>query len=196
MGDTAGQLSTLVVVRHGQTDWSVAKRHTGRTDIPLNATGRRQARALRAPLSRWTFSAVYTSPLARARETAELAGYGARAVVLDDLMEWDYGEYEGLTLAQIRERRPGWVLWRDGVPGGESIDDVAARAARVIETVKRDTGVVLLVAHGHLLRVLTACWLSLEPAAGAHFLLSTATPSELGYEHDWTVIRSWNSISA
>ena len=184
--------SRLVIVRHGETEWSRAGRHTGRTDIPLDAPGRECARALGPVLARWDFAAVYTSPLARARETCELAGYGDRAVLLDDLVEWDYGEYEGLTIEEIREQRPGWSLWRDGVPGGETLEQVAARAERVISVADDDAGDVLLVAHGHLLRVLTARWLRLPAESGGHFALATCAPSELAYEHEWTALLSWN----
>ena len=143
-------------------------------------------------LARWRFAAVYTSPLSRARETAELAGYGDAAVVLDDLAEWDYGEYEGLTTEQIRELRPGWALWRDGVAGGETLDHVAERARRVIGFTDGDAGDVLLVSHGHLLRVVTALWLGLPPVDGGRFALATGAPSVLGHEHEWTALEAWN----
>lgn len=128
----------------------------------------------------------------RARETCELAGYGAGATVLEDLAEWDYGDYEGMTAAEIRAKRPGWILWRDGVPGGETLEDVSERAERVIATVHGIAGNVLLISHGHLLRVLAARWLEMPAAAAQRFFLGTAAPSELGHEHDWTVVRRWN----
>ena len=143
-------------------------------------------------LGRWDFAAVYTSPLLRARETCELAGYGEQEVVLDDLAEWDYGEYEGLTTEQIRAGRPGWALWRDGVVGGETLEHVAVRARRVLTTTDRDGGDVLLVSHGHLLRVVTALWLDLPAVRGEHFALATGAPSVLGYEHEWTALQAWN----
>ena len=188
--------SRLVIVRHGETEWSRAGRHTGRTDIPLDHAGRERARALRAVLAGWHFAAVYSSPLARAWQTSELAGFGERATMLDDLREWDYGEYEGLTTPQIRERDPGWVLWRNGVPGGETLDSVAERADRVIALVEEIDGDVLLVSHGHLLRVLTARWLQMPAVSGQRFALGTGTPGELGYEHDWTALLRWNLAGA
>lgn len=184
--------SRVVIVRHGETEWSRAGRHTGRSDVPLDAVGRERADQLGPVLARWRFNAVYTSPMARAVETCERAGVRHRAEVLDDLVEWDYGEYEGLTTPQIREQRPGWVLWRDGVPGGETLDDVAARAERVIARLHAVDGDVLLVSHGHLLRVLTARWLQMPAVLGQRFFLATGSPSELGYEHDWTVMCQWN----
>ena len=181
-----------MIVRHGETEWSRAGRHTGRTDIPLDEAGRACARALGPMLARWEFTAVYTSPLSRARETCELAGYGDREVVLDDLAEWDYGDYEGMTTEQIRAQRPGWTLWRDGVPGGETLEHVAERARRVVATTDGDDGDVLLVSHGHLLRVLTALWLNLPAARGERFALATGAASVLGYEHEWTALEAWN----
>lgn len=181
-----------MIVRHGETEWSRSGQHTGRTDIPLDAMGRERALSLRAALAGWQFAAVYSSPLSRAWETVELAGFGGRAQPLDDLREWDYGEYEGLTTAQIRERVPGWVLWRNGVPGGETIDHVALRADRVIVLVGGVDGDVLLFSHGHLLRILTARWLQMPPDSGARFCLGTGLLSELGYEHEWTALQTWN----
>ncbi len=184
----------IVVVRHGETEWSRDKRHTGRTDIPLTEEGREQARTLFEPLAHLTFSAVFVSPLQRARETCELAGFADRAVVDPDLVEWDYGEYDGLTGAQIQERRPGWTLFGDGVVGGETIEEVAARARRVIARVRPIDGDVLLFGHGHQLRILAALWLGFAPAAAQHLQLATAAPSTLGYEHDWTALLSWNGL--
>jgi broad specificity phosphatase PhoE len=184
----------IIVVRHGETEWSRDKRHTGRTDLPLTAEGREQALALIARLSGLSFAAVFVSPLRRARETCELAGFADRAIVDPDLVEWDYGEYEGMTGAEIQERRPGWTLFRDGVIGGETIDDVAARAERVLTRVRAIDGNVLLFGHGHQLRILTARWLDFPAAAAQHLQLATASPSALGYEHDWTALLSWNGL--
>ncbi len=184
----------IIVVRHGETEWSRDKRHTGRTDLPLTAEGREQALALIARLSGLSFAAVFVSPLRRARETCELAGFADRAIVDPDLVEWDYGEYEGMTGAEIQERRPGWTLFRDGVIGGETIDDVAARAERVLTRVRAIDGNVLLFGHGHQLRILTARWLDFPAAAAQHLQLATASPSTLGYEHDWTALLSWNGL--
>jgi broad specificity phosphatase PhoE len=184
----------IIVVRHGETAWSREKRHTGRSDIPLTAEGREQARALVAQLAGLDFAAVLVSPLQRARETCELAGFAERAVVEPDLIEWDYGEYEGMTGAEIEQRRPGWTLFGDGVVGGETIGDVAARAERVIARVRAVEGDVLLFGHGHQLRILTALWLEFPAAAAQHLQLATASPSTLGFEHDWTALLSWNGL--
>lgn len=188
--------SRLVIVRHGETEWSHSGRHTGRSDIPLDARGRARASALSRVLANWDYAAVYCSPLARARETCELAGFGGRAAMLDDLMEWRYGEYEGLTTAQIRASRPGWVLWRDGVIGGETLDDVAERADNVIALAHRISGTVLLFSHGHFLRVLTACWLQMAAIAAQRFELSTGSVSVLGHEREWTALVRWNIVAA
>ncbi|HEU5159969.1 MAG TPA: histidine phosphatase family protein [Streptosporangiaceae bacterium] len=194
-------MGELIILRHGETEWSRARRHTGRTDVPLTAHGEEQARALAPAMARLTAAGVVTSPADRARRTAELAGLaGPRTTVDPDLWEWDYGGYEGRTTAQIRAERPGWYLWDDGVvPGdaahpGESVEQVGARADAVLGRVRPllDRGPVVLVAHGHLLRVLTARWLGLEPAAGRLFELGTGTVSALGAEHDRPVISSWN----
>lgn len=184
----------VVVVRHGETAWSRIKRHTGRSDIPLTAEGKEQARELRAKLAGTTFAAVFVSPLRRALETSVLAGYGDVAVVDPDLIEWDYGQYEGKTSEQIQEQRPGWTLFGDGVVGGETIDDVAARARRVIVRARAVAGDVLLFGHGHQLRVLTALWLELAAPAAQHLQLATASPSMLGYEHDVSALLSWNGL--
>ncbi len=191
---TASTTQRIIVVRHGETAWSREKRHTGRSDIPLTAEGREQARALVAQLARLDFAAVFVSPLQRARETCELAGFAERAVVEPDLIEWDYGEYEGMTSAEIEQRRPGWTLFGDGVIGGETIGDVAARAERVIARVRAVEGDVLLFGHGHQLRILTALWLEFPAAAAQHLQLATASPSTLGFEHDWTALLSWNGL--
>jgi broad specificity phosphatase PhoE len=182
----------VVLVRHGQTEWSAAGRHTGRTDVPLTEEGRRQAVALQACLSQWRFVLVLSSPLQRAAETCRLAGLGDGAKVRDDLLEWDYGDNEGRTTGEIRSTKPGWSLWRDGVPNGESAEAVAARADRVIAEVRSAGGDVALFAHGHLLRVLTARWLDLPPDRGRSFVLETATLSVLGYERENPAIVRWN----
>jgi len=181
-----------VLVRHGETEWSRAGKHTGRSDVPLTELGRDQARAVGEALRGRHFALVLTSPLARAAETCGVAGFGDRAEKRDDLMEWDYGAYEGRTTPEIREERPGWLLWNDGVPGGETIVEVGARADRVIAELREADGDALLFAHGHVLRVLTARWLGLEPDAGRLFALDPATLSTLGYEHETAVLRLWN----
>jgi broad specificity phosphatase PhoE len=186
----------VVLVRHGETQWSLEGRHTGRTDLPLTAEGRRQAQRLVPALAAWRFTIVLTSPLQRASETCRLAGYGERAQARSDLMEWDYGEYEGLTSSQIEAMRPGWSLWRDGCTGGEAPADVGRRVDRVIEEVRATAGDVLAFAHGHVLRVLAARWLEEAPEAGRHYALQTATLSVLGYEHRDPVIRRWNQMPA
>jgi len=182
-------------VRHGETEWSAAGRHTGRTDVPLTARGERQAKAVIPLLEGRQFALTLASPLRRAARTAEIAGL-PDIELDDDLQEWDYGVYEGLTTAQIRERRPGWFLWRDGVVGGELLADVAARADRVIARIRPalDSGGVAVVAHGHFLRVLAARWVRLDPSCGAHLALDTATVSVLGFEHAEPVIRRWNEV--
>lgn len=185
-------MAELWLVRHGETEWSLSGAHTGRTDIPLTENGRRQAEALGRALAGQTFALVLTSPLARARDTCELAGLGARAEIEPNLREWDYGDYEGRTTHEIRERNPRWFLWSDGVPGGETIGQVAARADAVIARAAAAPGDVALFAHGHLLRILTARWLGLEPAAGRLFALGTASISTLGYERETRVITRWN----
>lgn len=183
----------ILLVRHGETEWSAAGRHTGRTDIPLTAHGEAQARALPPLLDDRRLSLVLSSPLQRAWCTAELAGLDG-IVTEPGLEEWDYGDYEGLTTAQIREAKPDWNLWRDGVPGGETIDQVAARAEAVLERAVSALGQgdVALVSHGHLLRVLATRWLGLPPEDGALFALETATVSTLGFEHGNHVIRRWS----
>jgi broad specificity phosphatase PhoE len=181
----------LVLVRHGETAWTISGQHTGHMDIPLTAEGRRQARRLRARLRGQPFALVLTSPLVRAAETARLAGF-PEAEPDDDLREWDYGAYEGRTTADIRLEHPGWSLWDDGVPDGESDAQVAARADRVVARVRAADGDALVFAHGHLLRVLAARWLDLPPADGRLFDLDTAAVSVLGYEREQPVIVRWN----
>jgi broad specificity phosphatase PhoE len=180
------------LVRHAETEWSRTGKHTGRTDIPLTDHGREVARSMRARLEGHAFALVLCSPLARARETAKLAGLECSGL-RDDLLEWDYGEYEGITTPEIRERRPGWYLWRDGVPGGETPDDVAARCDRVIAEARAADGDVALVAHGHILRALGARWVD-EPAAfGGRLHLGTGSISVLGYEREVATIALWNA---
>ncbi|HZN87354.1 MAG TPA: histidine phosphatase family protein [Thermoleophilaceae bacterium] len=186
----------VVLVRHGETEWSRDLRHTGRTDIPLTEAGRKQAAILRGTLGDWSFDRVLSSPLGRALETCRLAGLGERAECTDALLEWDYGDYEGITTAEIRTERPDWFLWRDGCPGGESAADVGARVDPLVEGLKAGEGTVALFAHGHLLRVLTARWLGLPPQDGALFALSTATLSVLGFERETAVITRWNAPAA
>jgi len=188
------ELPVVYVARHGETAWSLTGQHTGLTDLPLTERGRRNARALRERLRGLTFGKVFTSPLQRARCTCELAGFGAAAEVDRDLVEWNYGEYEGRRTAEIHAERPGWQLFRDGCPGGESPEQVGARADRVACHVRAVQGDVLLFSSGHFLRVLAARWLGLEPAAGRFFVLSTASLSALSYEHNQSqpVIRLWD----
>ena len=183
----------IVLVRHGETEWSRDLKHTGLTDIPLTERGRAEAQVLRDALSDWSFERVITSPLERAVLTCKLAGLGESAEFSDALLEWDYGEYEGITTKEIRERRPGWYLWRDGVPGGETAAQVGARLDPLVEELKGAEGDVALFAHGHVLRVLTARWLGLPPEDGALFALGTATLSALGFERETAVIRRWNA---
>ena len=183
----------IVLARHGETEWSRDGRHTGRTDVPLTEQGRRQAQVLRDALAEWTFVKVLSSPMERALETCRLAGLADSATTTDDLLEWDYGDYEGITTAEIRETRPDWYLWRDGCPNGEDAAAVGERADRVIAEIEAVEGAVALFAHGHLLRVLAARWLGLGPEAGALLALSTATLSVLGYERETRVVRRWNA---
>lgn len=183
----------VVLVRHGETEWSRDGRHTGRTDVPLTDLGRDQAERLRDALGEWTFTRVLTSPLGRALDTCRLAGFGDRAELSDALLEWDYGEYEGETTPQIRELRPGWNLWRDGCPGGETVADVSARVDPLVSELKASEGDAALFAHGHLLRVLAARWVELPPETGARFWLATATISVLGFEREAAAFRRWNA---
>jgi probable phosphoglycerate mutase len=183
----------LWLARHGETDWSKAGRHTGRTDVPLNAAGEEAARSLGDLLAGERFDLVLTSPMQRARKTCELAGYADHAEVDDDLREWDYGDYEGITTTEIRATRPGWTAFADGCPGGEPLTELAARVDRVIARVRQIEGRALVFSHGHALRVLAARWLDLAPAAGAHLVLGTATISVLGWEREVPAITRWNS---
>jgi probable phosphoglycerate mutase len=184
----------IVLVRHGQTAWSESGRHTGHTDLPLIEAGRQRARKLRSELAERTFSLVLCSPLRRAVETCRLAGYGDRAILCDDLREWDYGDYEGLTTPEILARDPSWDMWRNGFPGGEDPAQIAARADRVLSRLRSAEGDALAFAHGHLLRVLATRWLRMEPAAGARFGLAPGTVSSLGCERETEVLTGWNWI--
>jgi broad specificity phosphatase PhoE len=187
-------LPEVYLARHGETAWSLSGRHTGRTDIPLTERGERNARRLRGRLEGITFTEVMVSPLQRARQTCELAGFAAVAKVTPDLIEWDYGDYEGRLTADIRRERPGWYLFRDGCPEGESLAAVGARADRVIARLRSDGGRVLLFGHGHFFRVLGARWTGLTTEDARHLVLSTASLSILGYEHtlDDPAILLWN----
>jgi probable phosphoglycerate mutase len=180
------------LLRHAETEWSKSGKHTGRTDIPLTDVGREVARGLHERVAGQAFAAVLSSPLQRARETAELAGLHVTGL-RDDLLEWDYGDYEGLTTPEIRETRPGWYLWRDGVPNGEAPDAVAARCDRVIEEVLGIDGEVALIGHGHILRALGARWIEEPVAIGGRLHLSTGSISVVGFEREVRVIRTWDN---
>lgn len=190
-------LPVVYLARHGETAWSLSGQHTGTTDLPLTERGERNAKHLGERLQGIAFARVFTSPLQRARRTCELAGFGAAAVVDPDLVEWNYGRYEGRTTPEIDAERPGWQLFRDGCPGGESAADVAARADRVIARLRTVPGDALVFSSGHFLRTLGARWLALAPSGGGLLLLSTASLSELGYDHGPAepVIRLWNDTS-
>jgi len=187
-------LPVVYLARHGETAWTVSHQHTGLTDLPLTAGGEVQAARLRERLEILQFARVFTSPLQRAVRTSELAGFGSAAEVDPDLCEWNYGTYEGRTTSEILAERPGWQLFRDGCPGGESPDQIGARADRVVRRLRAIQGNTLLFSSGHFLRVFAARWLGLEPGAGRYFLLSTASLSAVGYEHDRSepVIRLWD----
>jgi len=188
------ELPAVYLARHGETAWSLTGQHTGLTDLPLTERGERNARALRERLRGLNFEKVFTSPLQRAARTCELAGFGAAAETDHDLVEWDYGQYEGRRTAEIHAQRPQWDLFRDGCPGGESPGQVAARADNVLSRVRAVRANVLLFSSGHFLRVLAARWLSIEPAAGRYLFLSTASLSALAYENNLSqpVIKLWN----
>jgi probable phosphoglycerate mutase len=192
-----GAPALVHLARHGETAWSLSGQHTGRTDLPLTERGERNARRLGERLRGLRFAGVFTSPLQRAARTCELAGFGDAAETDPDLVEWDYGRYEGRTGAEIRAERPEWLLFRDGCPGGESPAQVGARADRVVARVRALPGDVLIFSSGHFLRTLAARWLGLEPAAGRLFLLGTASLSTLGYDHGASepAIRLWNDAS-
>jgi probable phosphoglycerate mutase len=180
------------LIRHGETEWSLSGAHTGRTDIPLTEAGEEKARQVAQKLAGKQFSLVLVSPLQRARRTCELAGFGGAAQVDSDLMEWNYGDYEGRSTPEIQRERPGWRLFRDGVPNGESIEEVAARAKRVIDKAVAEKGDVALFAHGHFLRILSTVWLGLSPADARLFALDTGSVSRLGFEREQRVISQWN----
>ncbi len=192
--DEPDRTPKIYLVRHGETAWTISGQHTGRTDIALTERGERDAQELSARLRGMTFADVLTSPLRRARRTSDLAGFGARAGADADLLEWDYGAYEGRRTADIRAERPGWHLFEDGCPSGETVEVVGARADRVIARIRACAGDVLLFAHRDILRVLAARWLGVAAREGRHFYLTTASLSVLGYHHDLdeTVIRLWN----
>ncbi|OFX25222.1 MAG: phosphoglycerate mutase [Anaeromyxobacter sp. RBG_16_69_14] len=189
-----GRFPDIWLVRHGETEWSRAGRHTGRTDVPLTEEGERQAKALGAYLEGRPFALVLTSPLRRARETCRLAGYGEEARATEDLMEWDYGAREGRQTSEIREEEPGWTIWTGRVPGGETAEQVAARTRRVLASAEQSAGDALLFAHGHVLRILAASWLGLQPEAGRLLALEAGSTSVLGHEHEARVIRLWNRL--
>jgi broad specificity phosphatase PhoE len=182
----------LWLVRHGETEWSASGQHTGTTDIELSDAGRRLATALRERLAGIEFDRVLTSPLQRARVTAELAGFGDRAEVVPELAEWDYGQDEGRTTPEIREARPGWTVWRDGPLGGETAEVVGQRADKVIALATESTGRVLAFGHGHMSRVIGARWIGLAPAEGIRLKLSTAAVCVLGYDRETPAIVRWN----
>jgi broad specificity phosphatase PhoE len=181
--------------RHGETEWSRSGQHTGRTDLPLTDAGRQRAEALGRHLAGRPFALVLSSPLVRAVDTCRLAGYGGQVQLTDDLLEWDYGAYEGRRTADIRKERPGWLLWKDGVPGGETAEQIGERARRVIERAVAADGDVALFSHGHMLRVLGSSWVGLGPTGGQLLALGTAALCRLGYEHDYRVIQVWNQDS-
>ena len=183
----------IVLVRHGETEWTVSERHTGRTDVPLTENGRTQAKALGARLTERSFGRVLASPLVRARDTCELAGFAARAELRDDLMEIDYGDAEGRTTVQMREDVPGWTAWSHGAPGGESLAEVGARVDVVVDELRATEGDVAIFAHGHILRVLAARWIGLGPECGSRLRLETGSLSVLGWEREHQVLLMWNT---
>ena len=182
----------LYLIRHGETEWSRARRHTGRTDLPLSPAGEAEAKALGQHLRSLEVDRVLSSPLTRATATAQLAGFGDRVELTDTLLEFDYGDYEGLTSAEIRATHPGWDLFRDGCPGGETVETAAARARKLLDSLTDTEGRVMLFSHGHQLRILTARYLGLPPDAARHLFLGTASLSVLGSEHEWPAILLWN----
>ncbi len=182
----------IVIVRHGETEWSANGKHTSATDLSLLEEGRARARALGPALAERSFALVLCSPLRRARETCELAGFGEAAEISEDLREWAYGEYEGMTTEEIRVQRPDWFLWRDGCPGGEAPEEIGARADRVLERLRSVDGDAIAFAHGHILRVIGARWIDLPPFGGAHFKLGAGAFSVLGYEREVEAFSGWN----
>jgi broad specificity phosphatase PhoE len=189
-------MAELLLARHGETEWSADGRHTGHTDLPLTENGRRRAAELAALLAGRSFALVLSSPLRRAVETCELAGLRDQAQLRDDLHEWDYGDYEGMTTPEIHQRRPGWSLWSDGAPNGEAAAQVGARADRVIAEARAAPGDVIAFGHGHMLRVLGARWAGLAPPEGGLLALGTGALCALGYEHDLPVVVHWNLTPA
>jgi len=190
-------LPSVFLARHGETAWSLSGQHTGKTDLPLTERGEANARRMGERLRRLSVAHVFTSPLLRARRTCELTGFAERAQIDPDLVEWDYGDYEGLRTSDIRARRPGWRLFRDGCPGGESLEQISARADCVVARWRKLDANVLAFSSGHILRVIAARWLGLPAGAGAYFILGTASLSQLGYDHDPSepAIRLWNDTS-
>ena len=184
----------LYVIRHGQTDWSAVGRHTGRTDLPLTEMGRRQGEALAKKIADRQFEMVLTSPLLRARVTCDLAGFGDRAGIEPDLAEWDYGEFEGVTTDEMRQRIPQWSIWTHPPELGEHLDDLAIRADRVIARVREVEGDVALFGHGHALRILTARWLRLVPISGSGFILETGAIGVLGWDREFPAVVRWNDL--
>lgn len=182
----------VVLIRHGETAWSREGRHTGRQDIPLDPEGEEQARQVRPRLSSWTFAEVLVSPLQRARKTCELAGFGEVAVVDGDLQEWDYGDYGSRTFVEIEAERPGWMIWKEGVPGGETVEQVGARADRVIRRLAGIAGDVAIFAHGHFLRILAARWCGLPAVEGEHLAYAPCALSVLGTDRGSQIIWRWN----
>jgi broad specificity phosphatase PhoE len=182
----------LYLIRHGETEWSRARRHTGRTDLPLSPAGEAEAKALGQHLRGLEVDRVLSSPLTRATATAQLAGFGDRVELTDTLLEFDYGDYEGLTSAEIRATHPGWDLFRDGCPGGETVEAAAARARKLLDSLTDTEGRIMLFSHGHQLRILTTRYLGLPPDAARHLFLGTASLSVLGTEHHWPAILLWN----
>jgi probable phosphoglycerate mutase len=189
----ASEGQKIYLLRHGETEWSLNGRHTGVTDIPLTENGRSAARCLEPILAQETFALVLTSPLQRARDTCDLAGLSKRANIEAGLIEWNYGEYEGLTTQQIRQTRPDWSVFRDGCPGGESPEQVGARADRLLVKIRATGGNVALFGHGHFSRVLAARWINLPANYGEHFLLDTATLNVLGYYRESPALKMWNA---
>ena len=192
MADTETR-GDVVLIRHGETEWSVSGQHTGTTDIPLTERGREEAKLLEPLLAGADFTMVLSSPLQRARQTCELAGLGERVEIEPDLIEWNYGEYEGLTPKQIHRIAPGWMLFTDGCPSGESPDQVGARVDRLICKVRQAAGRVALFAHGHVFRVFAARWIGLPPSGGRHFLLNTSTVCVLSYYRGSPAVKRWNA---
>jgi len=186
------QSQEVWLVRHAETEWSLSGKHTGRTDVPLTDAGRARAHELGARLGERSFALVLVSPMERARETASLAGFGDACQVREDLLEWDYGEYEGITTREIRETRPDWYLWTDGVPGGETAEEIGSRCDRIVEEILGVDGDVAIFAHGHVLRVLGARWLEAPVSVGGRLYLTTGSLSMLGFEREVRVIRLWN----